>query len=296
MAALDRLVWAAGLSISAFGVRVGLRFNSADDLPRIRACLPPGHRLSTDPVVDRLYSLRLPRGEARCGVRHFYLVYSGSGLVARTLDANEAFEALESAVRFDVACSSTDFTFVHAGVVGVGGRAIVIPGPSMHGKSRLVEALVRAGAEYYSDEFAVFDRDGRVHPFPKALSIRQPFGPCRRVTAEELGGRRGSRPLRVALVVSCPYREGASWQPTAATPGEAALLLLANAVRARLAPADVLRTLARVVDGTATLIGTRGEAELAVGPLLSAIDLTRPAPTPGGKARNQRAERHPPAS
>ena len=33
-------------------------------------------------------------------------------------------------------------------------------------------ALVRAGAEYYSDEFAPLDAGGLVHPFAKPLSIR----------------------------------------------------------------------------------------------------------------------------
>jgi hypothetical protein len=30
-----------------------------------------------------------------------------------------------------------------------------------------VAELVRAGATYYSDEFAVLDSRGRVHPFPR---------------------------------------------------------------------------------------------------------------------------------
>ena len=37
------------------------------------------------------------------------------------------------------------------------GRAIVIPGRTFSGKSTLVAELVRAGATYYSDEYAVED-------------------------------------------------------------------------------------------------------------------------------------------
>lgn len=268
---MDRLEWTAGLSLTSFGVRLGVRVNDAEQLPRVRAALPPFHRLSSDPVVDHLYSVRIARATPVQRIKHFSLVFSGSMQVARTLDENEAFEALESAVRFRVASSSADFTFVHAGVVAWKGRAIVIPGPSMHGKSQLVEALVRAGAVYFSDEFAVFDRQGRVHPFPKPLSLRQPEGPCRRLRAEELGGRSGSRPLKVGLVASCPYRPGASWRPRSATPGEGALVLFANTVRARLAPADTLRTLTRVAEGAATIVTPRGEAANVVGPLLAAI-------------------------
>ena len=62
--------------------------------------------------------------------------------------------------------------FVHAGVVGWKGRAIVIPGRSYSGKSTLVSELIRAGAAYYSDEYAVFDSRGRVYPFAKPLEMR----------------------------------------------------------------------------------------------------------------------------
>lgn len=259
----------------SFGVRIGVRVNDADQLACIREHLLPRHSLSTDPVVDHLYSIRMPKPQAWRGVRQFTLVYSGHALVARTVERAEAFEAAESAIRFDVACSSTAFTFVHAGVVEWGGRAIVIPGSSFSGKSRLTEALVRAGAAYYSDEFAVFDRQGRVHPFPKPLSIRQPSGICRRIGLEELGDRIGRWPIRVGLVVSCPYSAGASWQPRQTTPGEGALRLLEHTVRARMAPAESLRTLARVVEGASVLVGERDEASTIVGFLLEAI--TSPA-------------------
>src|ERR671929_229610 len=86
----------------------------------------------------------------------------------------------------------------HAGVVGWQGRAILIPGRSFSGKSTLVAALVRAGATYYSDEFAVLDERGRVHPFPKKLSMRlEGSARPRFAPVEELGGRRGTTPLRV---------------------------------------------------------------------------------------------------
>ena len=67
-----------------------------------------------------------------------------------------------------MAAETRERVFVHAGVVGWKGHAIVIPGRSRSGKTTLVAELVKAGAEYYSDEFAVLDAEGRVHPFPEA--------------------------------------------------------------------------------------------------------------------------------
>jgi hypothetical protein len=64
-----------------------------------------------------------------------------------------------------IALHAPEHVFVQAGVVGVGERAMVLPGKSFAGKTTLVAALVRAGAEYWSDEYAVLDANGDVHPY-----------------------------------------------------------------------------------------------------------------------------------
>ena len=70
-----------------------------------------------------------------------------------------------------VARRSPRLLFVHAGVVGWRGLAIVIPGRGSTGKSTLVAELVRRGAVYYSDAFAVLDEAGRVHPYRGAIGL-----------------------------------------------------------------------------------------------------------------------------
>ncbi len=61
---------------------------------------------------------------------------------------------------------------LHAGVVTVAGRAIVLPGRSFAGKSTLVAALLHLGALYYSDEYAPIDASGYVHAYPRGISLR----------------------------------------------------------------------------------------------------------------------------
>jgi hypothetical protein len=170
---------------------------------------------------------------------------------------------LESEIRQSVAAAARDRVFVHAGVVGWKGRAIVIPGRSRSGKTTLVAALVKAGATYYSDEFAVLDLQGRVHPFPKPLSLRGPGG-CdihvRKQSAEDLGGRSGEGALPVGLVVLTSHRPGGEWSPVRMSPGQAVLETLAHTVPARLRPEASLVALERVVAGAVVLRGERGEA------------------------------------
>jgi hypothetical protein len=65
-------------------------------------------------------------------------------------------DAFENHLQLWVAEGAPRHAFVHAGVVGWRGRAMVIPRSSHSGKSTLAAALIRAGATYYSDEYAVF--------------------------------------------------------------------------------------------------------------------------------------------
>jgi len=88
------------------------------------------------------------------------------------LEFEHALLLLEAQVRAHIALHAPDRIFVHAGVVAHRGRASCCRGLSFAGKTTLVAALVRAGATYYSDEFAPLDADGLVHPYARPLSLR----------------------------------------------------------------------------------------------------------------------------
>ncbi len=267
---IDRLAWRAGACFDAYGWRVGVRFNDPALLERLPVHLPPGWRPRTSPVVDQIFSVWVkPGGQDPRGVGR---VYAGGQRRALAMDLGETFSVLESEIRQGVAAAARGRTFVHAGVVGWRGHAIVVPGRSRSGKTTLVAELVRQGAVYYSDEFAVLDRRGRVHPFAKSLSIRE--GSCarhevvRRLSAEELGGASGDRPLPVGLVVLASYEAGAEWRPATLTRGQAVLEMLAHTVPARLRPEASLEALERAVAHATLLRGERGEAKSVAAALL----------------------------
>ncbi len=67
----------------------------------------------------------------------------------------------------------TGLTAVHAGVVELGGRALLLPGSTKSGKSSLVAELLRHGAVYFSDEYALIDAQGRAHPYPSSIDDPQ---------------------------------------------------------------------------------------------------------------------------
>lgn len=254
-------------------MRFGVRSDSAEVLGRLAEFLPPGTTRAAPGVVERLYSIRTGAGGpgrvARRGLRRFQLLYADHALLARTLDAEELFERFESDLQLAVAAAARRRVFVHAGVVGWKGRAVVIPGRSFSGKTTLTAELLKAGATFYSDEFAVLDSEGRVHPYRKPLAVREEGGRQRKVPAEEFGASGADAPLPVGLVVVSEFREGARFRPRTLTPGQGSLALLANTIPARSRPAEVLDTLGRVVRGATVLRGARGEAAEAARRILA---------------------------
>ena len=257
------------MSFKTYHSTVGIRANNAESLDEIRSYLPPGWKPSSAVVVDRLYSFLWARGAGRPGLRRFHTAYSGMQNLARSQDPQDLFEAFESDLSVHIAQTSADRCFVHAGVVGWRGRAIVVPGPSHSGKTTLISEFLRHGATYYSDEFAVFDRRGWVHPFARCLGVR-PSEHTRqhRIAPSEFGSARGEAPMPVALVLVTTYRGSASWNPTEITPAQGALALLANALSARARPAGAISTLEKAVRHARILRGKRGEARETVDRLL----------------------------
>src|SRR5258708_32188866 len=159
---------------------------------------PAGWKTSTSPFVDRLYSIMAAGAGPLANGRRFSLLYGDDARIARSTNLDDVFERFESDLRLFVGEYARHRVFVHAGVVVWKGKAIVIPGRSYSGKSTLVAALVRAGATYYSDEYAVFDSKGLVHPFSKPLEIREEGEVIQsRITVGQLGGKSGTKPLPV---------------------------------------------------------------------------------------------------
>ncbi len=262
MKKIDRLGWAAGIAFVSYGLRIGIRVSSPEIMDRIEGLLPPQAKPARGPRVGCLYSLIVSGTKVGSNVRRFNILYADAVPLARTKNTDLVLEALERDLQLHVAERARRRVFVHAGVVGWRGRAIVIPGRTMSGKTTLVRALVRAGATYYSDEYAVLDERGRVHPYPKPMSVRENGGgrPMK-IIPEALGGTTGVRPLPVGLVVATSYREGARWRPRQLSPGRAVMELFAHTVSARRDPERAFATLRSATAEAIALKGARGEAE-----------------------------------
>ncbi len=266
---LYRLVQADGFCFKAFGVTVGVRVSQSSAISRIQAQLPPTWSLLETEKVDRLYSFIVHTQPSSPGIRRFHLLYGNSQNLARIEDDERLFDAFETDLNLHIATTARTRFFVHAGVVGWQGKAIVIPGRSYTGKTTLVKEFLRQGATYYSDEFAVFDLNGCVHPFAKPLGVRQDATQKQtRVSANSLGCAVGVKPLQPGLILFTRYEESARWLPKPLSRGRAVLSLLGNAFSVRENPEAALTFAEKAVRHARILAGVRGGAEEVVSTIL----------------------------
>lgn len=250
----------AALCFDAYGVPVELRASDPELFGALRTVIPPGASITEADDAATVYSIVENDGS--------YLLLADSSRVAERAQLIDILALLESVLHFQIAVTARTRLFVHAGVVGWHGGAIVLPGRTHAGKSSLVAALVRAGATYYSDEYAVFDDDGFVHAFPRALGMRDETGRTRRVDPRAIGAV-GDAPLPVTRVVATRHVTGGTWYAAPMSPGETVLALLDNTLAARSRSADAVRILAAVARRAPGFRGERGDATAAVEHILA---------------------------
>jgi serine kinase of HPr protein (carbohydrate metabolism regulator) len=259
---------------TAFRVGFRLTANSELLLSAMLQCAPFGAQVCARPSASTYYpSFALAKSPGRPD----YCLIVDDQVIAESKELQSLLDHLTRSLMVHVANYAPDRVFLHAGVVGWQGHALVLPGASLAGKSTLVAELVRAGATYYSDEYAVLDERGFVHPYPRDLQIRRPGSPEQSsMCVEQLDGIVGTTPLRVSRVVLTQYRASAHWQPEPLSAGMAVLEMLQHAIPVQRTPARVMSTLTRMIETATAVRSERGEANAAAHALLA--ELTRNDP------------------
>jgi hypothetical protein len=247
------------LVFAAYGVTVRVVADRAEPLAWLRARLDsllPGATEAA--AAGQRADVELTVGSAKGGG----LELGRDGVAIGSHPSSEvALAYFASRLKLAVAERAPAHVFVHAGVAATERGALVLPASSWQGKTTLVAELVRRGAVYYSDDFAVFDAQGRVLPFAKPLSVRS-GGDLRQrdIPVESFGGRVGVGPQRVDAILFTHYSSGSLWNPQPIRPGQALLAMLPHTLSIHRAPARSLAVLAGVVAEAACWQAPRGEA------------------------------------
>jgi len=184
------------------------------------------------------------------------------------------YKFFDSILRVSVGEYAVDRVFMHAGVVGWNGKAILLPADSFRGKSTLVAELVKNGASYYSDEFAIFDKNALVHPFARPVAMRTTDGKYRtyELTVEELGGTYGEVPIPVGIVLLTEYDPTRRWDPKMLSRGQGVMEMIPFTLSISHRPEFAFRVLNKIAERAIITSSCRGTVETFAKTLLNFVD------------------------
>lgn len=257
----------------SYGVRFRIESNS-------RELLRNAERVVRKALLDRIEILEnVPTsvghvfvlGEDSRG--QYYLIDNGAEPAYRESD-KLLLKYFNTLLRLKVAEFAVDRVFIHAGVVSWRGKAIVIPGRSFDGKTTLVASLVKAGALYMSDEYAVLDAEGLVHPFPRDLSVRYFDGAMRQkdVSIDTLGGVTSVEPAPIGVLLLTKYQFGSHWKPEILTVGQGTIETVQHTIPIRFNPEFSLKVLKTSLRRAIIARSLRGDASRCARKILAFFD------------------------
>jgi hypothetical protein len=221
-------------------------------------------------ILERYIFPSFPRAEATSDAPDISLHIEQGGEEFRLSKDGESFASSGQAIDLvphlihlldeAVVQRLTALRAVHAGTVLVNGRALLLPGATHSGKSSIVAELLRRGATYFSDEYALIDADGLVHPYPRPLLLRRGSPEQFPVLAGECNARVGNTPAPVGWILLAQYEAGSAWSITPVPQSLALVALLQNTPHALADSPELIEMFQRAVAGATCYAGRRAEA------------------------------------
>lgn len=254
------------INFQSFGVKIGVRGNSEILISEVESALgkinPNGFELIDGTEVEHLFTV-----EYKPEIRENYIEIkkNGENLISWEF-VGSPLSYLESQIRLTVAEYAESRVFLHAGAVGWKGKAILLPATSFSGKSTLVAELVKKGALYYSDDFAVIDESGLLHPFHRDISLRDNADEYKQVdfSIESFGGKSSDQPIPIGMILITKFRAQQSnrkvWKPQILSEGQGIMEILAHTIPIRHNPKFSLDVLNKVAKHAIICKSQRGNA------------------------------------
>lgn len=241
----------------AYGYRIRFEMELPEHQPIVRAVVLPDWIKVDEQTFDCLY-----RVGGADDVLH--VTFQGDEII-NGYNYWSGEDALRRHCQLHLASYCSRYVFVHAGVVKTDLGLILIVGCTWSGKSQLVDSFLKYGSTYFSDEYALLDSNGMVHPFPRPVRVRTSPIHYRFTPAADLGWRPDQHAERPRCIIFTHYKEGTEWEPRRLSTGEALLKLFESTVSASLTPERDLLTLKACLDhNPICLHGPRGEAEALI--------------------------------
>lgn len=263
------------ISFQSFGVKIGVRAELNETILEVKNELskinPNGFEIIDDSQVEHLFEIKPNKSKKD---KKLEILKNGERLTVWEPEISP-FEYLQSQIRLTVAEYAESKVFLHAGAVSWKGQAILLPARSFSGKSTLVAELVKKGALYYSDDFAILDQDGMLHPFHRQISLRRSEGDFQQVDfpLESFGGKSGSEPIPIGIVLITKYERGnknpKNWKPRILGSGQGIMEVLSHTIPIRYNPKFSLEVLNKVSKRAIICKSQRGDASTFAALLLN---------------------------
>jgi hypothetical protein len=251
--------------VRAFGCAIRAAADDADAFELLhRYIFPTFPRSETAPPQPDL-DLRLDKTG-----QEFHLSSAGE-IVARSDVAITLIPHLIHVLDEAIVPRLASLRAIHAGTVAWNGRALLLPGSSHSGKSSLVAELLRRGAAYFSDEYALLDVDGQVHPYPRPLLLRNGRPDQLPVLAGDLNATVGDASAQLGWILLLRYQPDGSWRIAPIPQSMALMALLQNTPHTLADSPEMVQTFERAVAGAECFAGERAEANEAADRILELI-------------------------
>lgn len=257
-------------AFESYGVKFRVDSNRKRTLERAR-------QVVTDVLVGQVSEIDPDAADHRFVIRRTddnrYLELDGEHLNENP-NSHGFHHYFSARIRLLVASHSKEFVFLHAGVVAWKGKCILFPADSHEGKTTLVAALISRGAVYYSDDYAIIDSDGLVHPFPRKLSIRDRDRPgkWRDVKAESFEAATGREPIPIGTVFLTRFSAKARWKPRKLSTGLGIMEIIPFNISMQKNPENSLTTIRKAIQGAIILKSHRPDVEFCVNEILEIVD------------------------
>lgn len=249
------------ISIEVYGVKIRIETNRKlffeEIKKQIYKTFPVKFKLLKEKNFDHKFKIEVLE-------RNFYEFFRNEENLGQ-FNKEQALEFLDSKLRLTVAEFSLSKVFLHAGVIAWKDKAVVLPGQSLDGKTTLVLELVKKGAIYYSDEYAVLDEEGFVHPFPKMLSVRENADSFIQTDypVEFFNGRAGTKRIPVEMILFAKFDNNFKqnkWKPKRLSNGQGVLDIIPHTISIRNNTKFALKVLKKATDRAIIVKSKRGEA------------------------------------
>jgi hypothetical protein len=272
---LEKIQWKEHVSFTSFGVKISVQFDSDGFSEELLRFLPPfATPTEIHESADFLYSVIVAKSP-----NHYSFVFRNGEQISKRKGKNDIFTTLEVFFQTATANFAADYgIFIHAGAVAWKGKGIIIPANSYDGKTTLTAEFAKLGATYFSDEYAIINKNGELLPFPKTLSIRKPNEYTQKETlVEDLGGKRAGldESVKVELVLLAKYKKSTKkWNPKELSPSIAMLELMKHTFPVRTFPEIVIKNLHNLIKNAIVLKGNRGEASEFARQIINYLEIT----------------------